>query len=42
MGITNNLQFDFWIKYLKFISLFFATMGVMWRYDERGMGIING
>lgn len=23
-------QFIFWVKYLKFISLFFAAMGVMW------------
>ncbi len=30
MDITNNSQFDFWIKYLKFISLFFAGMGVVW------------
>jgi len=30
MGITNDSQFEFWVKYLKFISLFFVGMGVMW------------
>ena len=25
-----DYEFNFWIKYLKFISLFFALMGVMW------------
>ena len=30
MEITNNSRFDFWVKYLKIVSLFFVGMGVMW------------
>ena len=26
----TNHSFNFWVKYLKLISLFFAAMGVMW------------
>ncbi len=27
---TNDRRFNFWVKYLKFVSLFFAALGVMW------------
>ena len=30
MNKTKDSQFEFWVKYLKFLSIFFAIMGVVW------------
>lgn len=41
MATTSDSKFNFWVNYLKFVSLFFAAMGVMWAvlgsFDPFGM-----